>query len=258
MKVVILCGGKGTRLYQETEHRPKPMMPIGTRPILWHIMRHYAQYGHTEFILCLGYKGAMIKEYFRNIRWQDEDVTLEIGKEPLYHGEFIEKDWKITFAETGQDSMTAYRLKQIEKYLLKDEHFLLTYGDGLSNVDIDSTVKAHKNSGKICTITAVHPPGRFGEMLIGEDNQITSFKEKPQHDSGWINGGFMVCSREIFEYLPDEPSVMLEDGPIESLVEQNQVCAYKHSGFWHHMDNLYEYNHLNALWQSGNPPWICE
>ncbi len=177
MKVVILCGGKGTRLREETEYRPKPMIPIGQRPILWHIMKTYSQYGHKDFILCLGYKGEMIKDYFRNYLWNTCDITLKLGQEPALklHSKHDEEDWSVTLADTGENSMTAYRIKLIEKYIGNDEQFLLTYGDGVGNIDINASIDWHNKSGKVCTLTAVHPPGRFGELGLSEKSEVLSF-----------------------------------------------------------------------------------
>lgn len=257
MKVVILCGGKGTRLREETEFRPKPMVPIGDRPILWHIMKTYAHYGFKEFILCLGYKGEMIKDYFRNYLWHTCDTTLRLGREPAvqFHSRHTEEDWSVTLANTGEDSMTAYRIRLVQRYLAEDEHFLLTYGDGVGNVDIPASIAHHRASGKVCTLTAVHPPGRFGELEFGAGSTITGFNEKPQTEGGFINGGYMVCSRRMFEYLPDDPSIMLEADPMRRITADGELNAYRHEGFWQPMDTFQEYNLLNRLWASGTAPW---
>jgi glucose-1-phosphate cytidylyltransferase len=257
MKVVILCGGKGTRLREETEYRPKPMVPIGQRPILWHIMKTYAHYGHKEFILCLGYKGEMIKDYFRNYLWNTCDTTLRLGRDPRaeFHNNHDEEDWSVTLADTGENSMTAYRIKQIERYVGGDEDFLLTYGDGVGDIDINASIAAHKKSGKTCTLTAVHPPGRFGELALGEDSAIKSFNEKPQTEGGYINGGYMVCSRDIFKKLSADPSIMFEQAPLKSLAGFGELHAYRHKGFWQPMDTYQEFALLNKLWDSGSAPW---
>lgn len=257
MKVVILCGGKGTRLREETEYRPKPMVPIGQRPILWHIMKTYAHFGHKEFILCLGYKGEMIKDYFRNYFWNTSDVTLQLGQDPnvRFHGRHEEEDWSVTLADTGENSMTAFRIRLIERYLGGDENFLLTYGDGVGNIDIGASIRRHQETGKICTLTAVRPPGRFGELSLADDDGINSFNEKPQTEGGYINGGYMVCRREIFSYLPDDPTVMLEQAPLKRLAQEGKLGAYLHHGFWQPMDTYQEFSLLNSLWQTGNPPW---
>lgn len=257
MKVVILCGGKGTRLREETEYRPKPMVPIGNRPILWHIMKTYAHYGHKEFILCLGYKGEMIKDYFRNYLWHTCDTTLCLGRESSiqFHNRHAEEDWKVTLCDTGENSMTAYRIRLVERYLGNDETFLLTYGDGVGNVNIPRLIEAHHQSGKVCTLTAVHPPGRFGELGITSDSTVSGFNEKPQAEGGYINGGYMACSRRLFDYLPDDPSVMLEQAPMKKLTADGQLHAYRHEGFWQPMDTFMEFTLLNNLWETAKAPW---
>jgi glucose-1-phosphate cytidylyltransferase len=257
MKVVILCGGKGTRLREETEYRPKPMVPIGNRPILWHIMKTYAHYGHKEFILCLGYKGDMIKDYFRNYLWHTCDTTLMLGRKPKvkFHNNHDEEDWSVTLADTGENSMTAYRIRLVQKYLDNDDTFLLTYGDGVGDIDIPASITSHKKSGKVCTLTAVHPPGRFGELGVGSDQTVIGFNEKPQTEGGYINGGYMVCSRRFFDYLPDDPKIMLEQEPMKRLTTDGQLGAFKHDGFWQPMDTLQEFNILNGLWDTGKALW---
>ena len=257
MKVIILCGGKGTRLREETEFRPKPMVPIGNRPILWHIMKTYAHYGHKEFVLCLGYKGESIKEYFRNYLWNTCDSTLSLGRNPSleFHDAHGEEDWRVTLADTGEESMTAYRVKLIQRYIPPGEAFLLTYGDGLATIDINASIEAHKASGKICTLSAVHPAGRFGALRIEDDGRIHTFNEKPQFEDAHVNGGYMICDYGIFRYLPDDPSVMLERKPMEDLARDGQLNAYKHDGFWQPMDTYQEAVYLNKLWSSGQVPW---
>ena len=256
MKVVILCGGKGTRLREETEHRPKPMVPVGNYPILWHIMKTYAHYGHKEFILCLGYKGDMIREFFRNYMWNTSDTTLTLGARPAvqFHDNHDEEDWKVTLAETGTESMTAYRVKQIQRYIPKGEPFLLTYGDGVATIDINATITAHRATKKACTITAVHPAGRFGALRI-KGTRIQAFSEKPQYEEAYVNGGYMVCDYSMFDYLPRNPSMMLERKPMDNLVRDGQLNAYKHEGFWQPMDTYQEAQYLNKLWASGKAPW---
>ena len=257
MKVVILCGGKGTRLREETEYRPKPMVPIGRHPILWHIMKTYAHYGHKDFILCLGYKGDMIKDYFRNYLWNTCDTTLSLGQggSVKFHDRHNEEGWTVTLADTGEDSMTAYRVKQIQRYVPTGEPFLLTYGDGLATIDINASIEAHRNSGKICTISAVHPAGRFGGLRIEEGGQIHNFTEKPQYEDAYVNGGYMVCEHRMFDYLPLDPLVMLERKPMDDLVRDHELHAYKHEGFWQPMDTYQEMQHLDALWNEGRAPW---
>jgi glucose-1-phosphate cytidylyltransferase len=257
MKVVILCGGKGTRLREETEYRPKPMVPIGNRPVVWHIMKTYAHYGHRDFILCLGYKGEMIKDYFRNYLWNTCDTTLSLGRNSSvdFHTSHDEEDWKVTLADTGEESMTAYRVKQIQKYIPKGESFLLTYGDGLSTIDINASIEAHRVAKKTCTISAVHPAGRFGALRIEDDGKIHAFSEKPQFEDAFVNGGYMVCDYRLFDYLPNDPEMMLERQPMDDLVRDSQLHAYRHEGFWQPMDTYQESQYLNQLWAEGKAPW---
>jgi glucose-1-phosphate cytidylyltransferase len=257
MKVVILCGGRGTRLREETEFRPKPMVPIGERPILWHIMKYYASFGHNEFILCLGYKGDMIKDYFRNYLWNTCDVTLSLGRKSQmkFHNRHGEEDWQVTLADTGENSMTAYRLRQVQRYLNKGESFLFTYGDGLSDIDINASVKEHKRAGKTCTISAVHPSGRFGALVVEPNGAIHEFAEKPQMERAYVNGGFMVCDPRIFKHLPDDPNVMFEREPIASMLQARELHSYRHEGFWQPMDTYQESQYLNKLWNEDKAPW---
>jgi len=256
MKVVILCGGKGTRLREETEYRPKPMVPIGERPILWHIMKTYAAHGHKDFILCLGYKGEMIKEYFRNYLWNTCDATITLGRQAdlRFHDHHDEEDWSITLADTGAESMTAWRIKSINRYLGDAPRFLLTYGDGVGDVAINHVIGSHQASGHTCTLTAVHPPGRFGELSLTA-NTVSGFNEKPQAEGGYINGGFMVCERSLIDELPDDPGVMLEQGPLQRLASEGRLGAFRHDGFWQPMDTFQEYTLLNRMWLSGKAPW---
>jgi glucose-1-phosphate cytidylyltransferase len=257
MKVVILCGGKGTRLREETEFRPKPMLPIGERPILWHIMKTYAHYGFKEFILCLGYKGEMIKEYFRNYLWNICDTTLSLGENPeaRFHTRHTEEDWKVTLADTGAEAVTGERIQRIQKYLGADDTFLLTYGDGVGNIDIPASIQQHQSLGKICTLTAVHPPGRFGEISLNQDSIVHGFNEKPQTEAGYINGGYMVCSARVFDYLGAHPGTMFEQEPLRAITAEGQLAAYKHDGFWQPMDTFQEFSLLNSLWNQGRAPW---
>lgn len=257
MKVVILCGGKGTRLREETEYRPKPMVPIGGKPILWHIMKIYASHGLTEFILCLGYKGEIIKDFFRNYLWATSDVTVELGRDnPVtFHNALDETGWKITLADTGEDSMTAYRVRKIMPYLGSDDTFLLTYGDGVGDIDITALIDFHRAQGRACTLTGVHPPGRFGELGIGKVSEVTHFNEKPQAEGGYINGGYMVCDRRLMAYLPDDPGMMLERAPMDAMVKARDLAVYKHDGFWQPMDTYQEYTLLNDMWSTGMAPW---
>lgn len=257
MKVVILCGGKGTRLREETEFRPKPMVPIGGKPILWHIMKSYAHYGHKEFVLCLGYRGDIIKNFFQNYLWNTCDVTVNLSQlqSVHFHDRHTEDDWTVTLADTGEDSMTGYRVKKIQKYIPEGHSFLLTYGDGLSTIDINASIDCHKSSEKTCTLSAVHPGGRFGTLRLDDQDRIHQFEEKPQFEASYVNGGFMVCSYDFFSYLPNDPSVMLEREPMESMAKDGQLNAYKHDGFWRPMDTYQEMQYLNQLWVEGRAPW---
>jgi glucose-1-phosphate cytidylyltransferase len=256
MKVVILCGGKGTRLREETEYRPKPMVPIGSRPILWHIMKIYAAYGHTDFILCLGYKGDVIKDWFRNLRWMTSDVRLRLGEssEPHFYGEMQEQGWTITLAETGEESMTGARIKRIEKYLGDDKEFLITYGDGVGSVDINASINFHREQNKVLTLTGVRPPGRWGEIDVS-GGLVTNFFEKPQASNGHINGGFFVANHDLFAYLNDDPMLILEQGPLNSLSRDCQLACYVHEGFWQPMDTYQEFMLLNRLWNNDKAEW---
>ena len=256
MKVMILCGGKGMRMQAETEYRPKPMVPIGGRPILWHIMQMYAHHGHKDFILCLGYRGDMIKGFFRNYLWNTSDVTLSLGRTPTvsYHN-CPEEDWTVTLVETGADALTGARVRQAGQYISPGETFLLTYGDGLSDVNVNDEIDEHRQAGKICTLTAVHPAGRFGALQIDEGGAIHTFNEKPQYQDEYINGGFMVCDYGLFEYLPEDVNVALEESPLTRLTENGQLHSFRHEGFWQCMDTPKEMDYLNELWETGKAPW---
>jgi len=257
MKVVILCGGKGTRLREETEYRPKPMVPIGQHPVLWHIMKYYAHFGFQDFVLCLGYKGDQIKNYFQNYLWNVSDVTITLGRNShlTFHNRHNEEDWKVTLAETGYDSLTATRITQIKKYIPEGESFMLTYGDGLSNININALTDCHIESNKICTLSAVHPAGRFGSLTIKPDGNIHRFSEKPQVEETYVNGGYMVCNYQIFSYLEKYSNVMLEREPMEELVNDHQLNSYRHEGWWQPMDTYQETMYLNDLWSKGTAPW---
>jgi glucose-1-phosphate cytidylyltransferase len=233
------------------------MVPIGGKPMLWHVMKIYAQHGHTEFILCLGYKGEMIKDFFRNYLWATSDVTLELGrnKPVTFHDTVEETNWTVTLADTGEDSMTAYRVRQIERYLGDDDTFLLTYGDGVGDIDIPASIRFHREHGRACTLTGVHPPGRFGELGIGHDAEVTHFNEKPQAEGGYINGGYMVCDRRLLTYLPDDPGMMLERGPMDAMVKGRDLSVFRHDGFWQPMDTYQEFMLLNGMWATGDAPW---
>lgn len=242
---------------EETEFRPKPMVPIGKQPILWHIMKYYAHFGHKEFILCLGYKGDMIKDYFRNYLWNTCDISLSLGRQSKlkFHDRHGEEDWTVTLADTGENSMTAYRLKLVQRYIPKGETFLFTYGDGLTNIDISASIKSHRKAKKVCTISAVHPAGRFGALKIDDDGAIHTFVEKPQAEYIYVNGGYMVCDYRVFNYLNDDPSIMFEREPIASLVRDGQLHSFRHEGFWQPMDTYQEMQYLNRLLAEGKAPW---
>ena len=257
MKVVILCGGKGTRLREETEYRPKPMVPLGNRPILWHIMKTYAAHGFQDFVLCLGYKGDMIKEYFRNYLWMAGDVSLQLGREPSvhFHDHHGEESWKVTLADTGEDTMTGGRISRIRRYLDDDEEFFLTYGDGVGNVDITASLAFHRQHGKHLTVTAVHPPGRFGELDLTKDNSVYSFFEKPQVETGWISGGYFVASTKLFDYIEEGDNVTFEQEPVRAIAKAGHLMGFRHTGFWQPMDTYQEFMLLNRLWAEGQAPW---
>ncbi len=257
MKVVILCGGKGTRLREETEYRPKPMVPIGDRPILWHIMKIYAAHGFKDFVLCLGYKGEMIKDYFRNYLWMTSDVSLQLGRKPAvrFHNHHDEEDWSVTLVDTGQETLTAGRVNRIRGHLGNDSEFFLTYGDGVGNVEITAELDFHKQHGKKMTLTAVRPPGRFGELNINDDGGVTEFNEKPQVTQGRINGGFFVVSTKIFDDLENSDNILLEQQPMRKLAGEGELKAFAHDGFWQPMDTFQEFTLLNKMWAEGNAPW---
>lgn len=254
MKVVIFAGGRGTRISEESSLRPKPMIEIGGKPILWHIMKIYAAYGHTEFIICLGYKGWMIKEYFANYFLHNADITVDLSKNSLeVHNNFAEP-FKVTLVDTGLDTMTAGRLKRVLPYI-GNEPFMLTYGDGVCDVNINDLVALHKSTGKICTMTAIQATSRFGVIKMEEDGSIDSFEEKPEDSGTWINGGFFVVEPGIARYLKeDADDVMWERQPMDDLARDGQISAYRHHDFWKCMDTLRDKEELEHLWHS-NPLW---
>lgn len=256
MKVVILAGGFGTRIRDVADDIPKPMIPIGPYPILWHIMKSYAYFGHKEFVVCLGYKGQVIKDFFLNYEAYTRDFTISFGGgNVIYHNSHDESDWKVTLADTGTRSMTGTRISRIREYV-GDEDFMLTYGDGVSDVDIGKLLAFHKSHGKILTVTGVRPPGRFGEMVGEADGQIIEFNEKPQASAGRISGGFFVASPRLFDYLDDRENLVFEEGPIRQLVKDRQLMMFEHDGFWQPMDTSREYQLLNSLYENGNAPWV--
>ncbi|MBA3047739.1 glucose-1-phosphate cytidylyltransferase [Patescibacteria group bacterium] len=254
MKVVILCGGLGTRLKEETEFRPKPMVYVGNKPILWHIMKIYAHYGFKDFVLALGYKGDMIKEYFQNYELMNNDVMLELGRPEnrVVYQNHEEVGWKVTLADTGQLALKGSRLKQIEKYIDGDE-FMMTYGDGVGNVDISALLEFHRDHGKMVTITGSIPKSQFGKLAILE-NDTANFTEKPKADS-FINGGFFVFNKAIFNHLVDDDSCDLEYGVLEKLSREGQVKVFRHKDFWANMDNFRDMEYLNKLWDEGKAEW---
>ena len=253
MKVVILAGGFGTRLSEETHLRPKPMVDIGDKPILWHIMKIYSSYGFNDFVICLGYKGYMIKEYFANYFMHQSDITIDLTNNSLETHHSQAEPWKVTLVDTGKESMTGGRIKRIQKYV-GNEPFLLTYGDGVGNVDIAELVKCHEENKKMVTVTAVQPSGRFGALNLNEFNQVNSFMEKPKGDGSWINGGFFVCEPEVFNYLHSDSDIW-EREPMEQIAKEGHLQAYKHVGFWKPMDTLRDKQELEQAWESGNAPW---
>ena len=259
MKTVILCGGRGTRIREASESLPKPMLPIGGRPILWHIMRRYAVHGFDEFVLCLGYKSWLVKEFFLNYLAVTRDVTLRLDEpeRAKHHGAPTNgENWTVTLAETGEATNTGGRILAIRDYVADDDLFLLTYGDGLGDVDLKALVAFHREHGRIATLTTVHPPGRFGELIL-DNGRVTEFNEKPQASSGCINGGYFVLdAKRVWKYLtPASPDLVWEERPLRSLAADGELFAFEHRGFWQPMDTPREYEFLNQLWESGKAPW---
>lgn len=253
MKVVLLAGGLGTRLSEETTLKPKPMVEIGGMPILWHIMKIYSSYGYNDFVVCLGYKGYIIKEYFANYFLHKSDVTINLKRNSVEVHDSQAESWKITLVDTGNNSMTGGRIKRIQKHI-GNESFLLTYGDGVSDVDINALVKYHNENKKMVTVTAVQPSGKFGALDISVTNGVNSFVEKPKGDGAWINGGFFVCEPDVFKYIEGDHTVW-EREPLESIASIGQMQAYKHHGFWKPMDTLRDKLELDEEWSSGNARW---
>jgi len=251
-KVVLLAGGLGSRLSEETELRPKPLVEIGGRPILWHIMKIYHHFGIDEFIICLGYKGYLIKEYFSNYFLHMSDVTIDFAKNATHIHNHRAESWKVTLVDTGAETMTGGRIKRIAPYL-NGEDFCMTYGDGVGDVDITALLKHHQDNGRDATVTIVRPPGRFGAVNLDGD-AVTGFREKPAGDDGWINGGFFVLSPRVIDTVAGDSTVW-EQAPMEDLVRRGQLTAYRHEGFWHPMDTLRDRRHLEDLWATGSAPW---
>jgi glucose-1-phosphate cytidylyltransferase len=257
LKAVILCGGKGTRIREASDLLPKPMLPIGGKPIVWHIMKQMAVGGVSDFVLCLGYKGWVIKEFFLNYRAMMSDLVVTLGpkREVAYSDEEDLEKWNVVLAETGDETQTGGRVRRIQRYVKDEEFFLVTYGDGVSNLNLADLIAFHRAHGKIATVTAVRPPSRFGEMGL-EANRVVEFNEKPQATGGFINGGyFLFDARRIWPYLEGNDDILLEQEPMRNLVRDGQLCAYRHEGFWQPMDTLREYGLLNDLWTAGKAPW---
>lgn len=253
MKTVILCGGLGTRLSEETSIKPKPMVEIGHQPILWHIMKIYSHHGHNDFVLALGYLSHVIKNYFVNYFLMTSDITVRLRSGDIEYNNSTAEDWTVQMVDTGVESMTGGRLHRLEDMLKPDGTFMLTYGDGVTNLDINELVRFHKSHGKLATVTAVHPPSRFGAMLL-DDQKVVEFAEKPQAAEGWISGGFFVFEPGVFDYLSGDATV-LEKKPLENLARDGQLMAYKHDGFWMCMDTLRDKRALSAMWEQGRASW---
>ncbi len=253
MKVVILAGGLGTRISEESGVRPKPMVEIGGMPILWHIMKIYSSFNINEFVICLGYKGYVIKEYFANYFLHMSDVTIDLKNNQFEYSKSNAEPWKITLVDTGEKSMTGGRLLRVRQYV-GDSTFMLTYGDGLAKVNIESLLSFHRNHGKLASVTAVRPPGRFGSLAMEGDFTVKRFEEKPLGDGGWINGGFFVFEPGVFSYLRDD-STVLEQEPLRGLASEDQLRAFKLTDFWQPVDTLRDKNYLNSLWEKGDTPW---
>jgi glucose-1-phosphate cytidylyltransferase len=254
MKVLLLAGGRGTRLAEETEARPKPMVEIGGKPILWHIMKIYAAYGFNEFVILLGYKGYFIKEYFLNYFLHQSDVTIDLMTNEINVHNNYSNPWKVTLLDTGLNSMTGGRIKRAQEFI-GNEQFMLTYGDGVANIDIKKLVEFHKTHGKSMTMTSAQPDGRFGALDIDKDNQVLGFKEKPKGDGSWINAGFFICEPKVFDYITQGDSTVFEQAPLQDLAEDGEVYTYKHDDFWMPMDTLRDKYKLEKLWMDDQAPW---
>ena len=253
MKAVILAGGLGTRISEESHLKPKPMIEIGGKPILWHIMKQYSAHGIQDFVICLGYKGYAIKDFFANYFLHTSDVTFDMRNNQMEVHQNYSEPWRVTLVDTGEETMTGGRLRRVGRFLEEDEAFCFTYGDGVSDLDIGALVAFHKQHGKYATVTAVQPPGRYG-ALAREGDLVTGFVEKPRGDGGWINGGFFVLSPKVLPYIAEDSSTW-EAEPLDKLASEGQLMAFQHEGFWHPMDTLRDKNYLEQLWQSGEAPW---
>jgi len=253
MKAVILAGGAGTRLAEETGVRPKPMIEIGGKPILWHIMKIYSSHGINDFVVCLGYRGYLIKEYFANYFLHMSDVTIDMRNNRVEVHQASAEPWKVTLVDTGEDSMTGGRLRRVAQYV-GNEEFIFTYGDGLADIDIDDLLASHRAAGTLATVTTVQPPGRYGSLRLDDEDRVMHFEEKPVGDGGWINGGFFVLSPQVIEYIEGDHTHW-EQEPLQRLADAGQLHAFRHHGFWQAMDTLRDKNQLEALWASGSAPW---
>jgi len=255
MKVLILAGGLGSRLSEETTLKPKPMVEIGGKPILWHIMKIYSHYGFNEFVILCGYKGYLIKEFFAHYFLHTSDLTIDMQTNTITHHNNHAEPWKVTLIDTGLDSMTGARIKKVKKYI-GDEPFMLTYGDGVSDVNINELISYHQNHGKAITMTSVQPEGRYGSLVVNEHEQVTSFQEKPKGDGAWVNAGFFVCQPEVLNYIPDGDQIIFEHEPLEGLASAGELYTYKHEGFWKPMDTQRDKFQLEELIEKGKAPWI--
>ena len=253
MKVLILAGGFGTRLSEETDIKPKPMVEIGDKPILWHIMKIYSSYGFNDFVILLGYKGYIIKEYFFNYFLHQSDVTIDLANNDMQVHQNESEPWKVTLLDTGLNTMTGGRIKRAKEYIA-DTPFLLTYGDGVSDIDLTKLTRYHEKNSKLITMTAVQPAGRYGALNIEDDGRVSHFLEKPRGDGSWINGGFFVCQPDVLDYIEND-SIVFEQAPLMKLADEGQMNAYKHDGFWECMDTLRDKTNLENLWESGEAPW---
>jgi glucose-1-phosphate cytidylyltransferase len=254
MKVVLLAGGFGTRLSEETKSIPKPMVKIGDMPIIWHIMKSYSEYGYNDFVVCLGYKGYALKEWFSNYFIHTSDITIDLKNNQLEVHNSRSEPWRVTLVETGLHTMTGGRIKRVQKYI-GNEPFMLTYGDGVSDVDIAELVKQHKSSQKVLTVTAYKPQGKFGSLEIADNGQVTAFTEKPAGDGMWINAGFFVCQPEVFDYIQEGDQTIFERGPLEKIAAEGKMNSFKHRGFWKPMDTLRDNTELNDMWEKNKAPW---
>ena len=254
MKVLILAGGFGTRLSEETDVKPKPMVEVGGKPILWHIMKTYSHYGINEFVILLGYKGYYIKEYFSNYFLHQSDVTIDMSNGDMEVHNNSSEPWKVTLLDTGLNAMTGARIKKAKDHI-GNETFMLTYGDGVADIDVQETLEFHKQHGKLMTMTSAQPEGRFGALNVSENNQVSVFKEKPKGDGSWVNAGYFVCQPEVLNYINDGDDVVFEQEPLKNLAKDGEIFTYKHHAFWRPMDSLKDKNDLNELWDKNKAPW---